>query len=338
MVHHTKNESLSMADGLLGGLEDIEGPRDAQARLKSVLERLIEVEIDVLERSIPLSGSRPTYNDYWLIYNNTIERTKDIDFNNNDIAKLIFSVNDKGYGDNFSRSLGMFMGVLVHILTERNQKQGKRTRLYFNGKGITFNYLFMYTSFFDELVVENFNGRDICAWTSIYMYLPSSYSTRVFCRNISGGGTLDFAGSHGGVDQMIAVNIKDSSLKHIGSNGNIKQLIAVGVVGGANLCSLSNQGYIHDAILIDINGYVPFDNYNKKITVFNRIIGDITEDIVKHIDANEFICRETATKEQRRIIELARSLSGKPYQEVLKIADELYALRPKVPEGGFGRK
>ena len=72
MVHHTKNESLSMADGLLGGLEDIEGPRDAQARLKSVLERLIEVEIDVLERSIPLSGSRPTYNDYWLIYNNTI--------------------------------------------------------------------------------------------------------------------------------------------------------------------------------------------------------------------------------------------------------------------------
>ena len=38
------------------------------------------------------------------------------------------------------------------------------------------------------------------------------------------------------------------------------------------------------------------------------------------------------------LVTLAQQLSGKPYQEVLRIADELYALRPKALKGGLERK
>lgn len=360
-----------MTDGLLPALENIEPSRDVHVRLISTLEKLTELENDIVGKHTPLNGSNPTHSDYDIIHWNTLKRIEGIDFDSDDIAQFIFSVSYKDDDVFSSQLLGMFTGALVHILTERNQRHGKRTKLYFNGNGITFNYLFFHAEVIDELVVENFNGDYICANVAYASKLPSyptqdntrntstiiddnylegkisiqdnTRNTRVCCININGYGTLTMAGRNSDVNQIIGIDINGNlSFWGCGSNGYVGQLIVVNMVGDNNLNDVGEKGIINDAILVDIKDKNALNREYKKrnFSKFNRLIYDNVECISGNVrDENvrdgELIHRETPTPEQKRMIELTKSMQGKPYHEVLAIADELYALRPEVPKEFF---
>ncbi|MBT5022877.1 hypothetical protein HOK51_07645 [Candidatus Woesearchaeota archaeon] len=86
-----------------------------------------------------------------------------------DIADLTSFVHARSNSDGFENELvvlGLYSGALLSLLTKRNILLNKKTRVHINGEGNNFPYLFNYAQYVDEIIVENFKGKEVCSCIS----------------------------------------------------------------------------------------------------------------------------------------------------------------------------
>ena len=151
---------------------------------------------------------------------------QDFDFSDSVLQEFILRVDSENLSRRGERILGSYSGCLLEFLTEKNKLTGKRTRVYINGIGKKFNYLFWRAKHIDELIVDNFEGRDICARIAEY---DGSANAVIVCNSI-GGNILDYVG-HGRakVGLVASINniVKGSDCGGVGSDGSQTGLIAL---------------------------------------------------------------------------------------------------------------
>ena len=221
----------------------------------------------------------------------------------------------------------------------------------------------------DEILahVGNFGGRAdtlVCNGIKGYSCLLSvgSYNGKVnkaIAIDVEGSGTLMSSGSDRGyVSQVFGISLKgDASLSSCATTyGFVEQVIGVGVTDGSDnlsaICTLDDAaGAVNQILAVDINGSGTLNNTGNKKSRINEVIYDgiVGSDIMNLNLMDSGICREVIDREQVRAthspfqaeriettIALVRSLKDKPYQEVIKIADQIYALRP-VFSWGYSR-
>jgi len=404
-----------MTKGIFNNLEEIEEPRDAQAREETTLEKLLETG-EILVRKYACEFKRfdditnfDRYEVYDQMYTELKEQLlKDVHFTDDDIKSYVMAKANNDNEWNESQALGAYTGALLQLFTERNRLQGKPTVFYINGNGIRFDYLFFYAREIERLIVENFIGDNICRSIGIS---SNGFTNQVIGINITGNYVLASIGKlRGSIEQIIGVGIKgNGALSSIGSDkgmvnqvlgididgcaalervgtpgGRLNQVIGYGIKGDKALNS-SGTAYAHINQIIGVyiegnqvmgniginDGYIDmiFGAHIKGKHIFNGIGTGTTakqlglvkrqpglvkelgyhdsHKISTYMRCGHIICgaraesmyeqmvRETHLEE---IAALARSMQGKPCQEVLAIADELYAMRPEVPKGFFGRK
>src|SRR3989338_5460343 len=163
-----------MADGLFEDLDGIEGPRDVQVREETTLEKLLKIERN-LQSEIRTKWS-PHFNSqnytyrcdngskcYCDIYRRIEQELKGIDITEDELKGFIITNSNIERELFESIILGMYTGSLLQLFTERNRRQGKRTRFYINGDGSYFPFLFYCAKDIDDVFVDDFKGEGICS-------------------------------------------------------------------------------------------------------------------------------------------------------------------------------
>ncbi|MBS3121573.1 hypothetical protein J4434_01675 [Candidatus Woesearchaeota archaeon] len=367
------NNNLSSG---FGGLGEIDEPRNIKVRVTSALEKLLEIESKCLHQfkfpykkiisnndiNCPQSIIKEIYFPLFL----QLERKIDFDIDEETINGFIFSNLFLDLDLVESSLLGVYTGALLHVLTKKNQQKGKRTILHIDGNGNAFPYLFSYAGLVDELIIQNFKGWGICQHIGCNGYINrlvvtdivSDYALSGICdyhgeanvvvsiQNNSFGQFANYRSSYPSlryINQLICVSCRgDESLRGLASHGKISQLICVDLIGDKVLtqCGFSS-GLVEQLIIANVKGNILLGRnihgeitkviygFNNRFVKTNEPYGD-NEDDYRH--------GSHSIPEDNELVTLAQQLSGKPYQEVLRIADELYALRPKALKGGLERK
>ena len=372
-----------MADGIFGDLKEIEGARDTQARPTTNLERLLELERRFVAEVASEVREREAKNNFTLhgsdalrIFGNKLcgQELSNIDFNERDLKTLVLTMVNSDYDSDESRkALGLYTGILLQSLTEKNVKQGKRTRVYINGYGNRFDYLFYACKHVDELVLENFTGDYICSSMGVSddNLEGAGFIGRLVGIHLNGIEALNVAGYSTQAKQIIGIDIRGrNGFSSIGrASGKTNQIIGVDIAGTAVFTDIGvNYGCVNQIIGVDIlsdtkerlRPYLELErpedaNYNEVIcsnvspqhilkSCRRENSGASKETYNSFIDytpkENKLYWKLLRTAGLDRVgvtIALARSMKGKPYQEVLKIADQLYALCPQAPDGFFGK-
>lgn len=208
----------------------------------------------------------------------------------------------------------------------------------------------------------SFGGRAdtlVCSGINGYSCLMSvgNYNGRVnkaIAINIEGIGTLMNSGDNNGyVSQAIGINLRgDASLSGCASDyGVVEQIIGVGITDGGDslseICCIEDcADVVNQIFAVDVNGGGTLRTTGNEKSRINEVIYDgiVGSDFTEYQKSNGIRCRELIAGEQVRAthsphdaeriettIALIRSLKDKPYQEVIKIAEQIYALRPVFP-------
>ena len=86
---------------------------------------------------------------------------KDVEFTELDLETFVLAKPNQDYSVRVSKVIGFYTSALLSILTKRNSKKGKRTKLRIDGSGLTSDCLLHYAGHVDELILENFSGGNI---------------------------------------------------------------------------------------------------------------------------------------------------------------------------------
>ena len=145
----------------LSRLDGISGGSVVQGSDRSVLERLMEIEREVVRDSSAKSGDYSRTENG--IYDQVSQELEGIEITEQDLELFIHAKTDNNYVEidkslQKSERLGKLTGVLLSILTKRNREKGNGTKLHVNGMGGEFHYLFCYARDVDQLIIENFKG------------------------------------------------------------------------------------------------------------------------------------------------------------------------------------
>lgn len=192
-------------------LKGINKEREIKERESTSLEKLLEIGKKIVRKyavKLPAHFQR-FYDEFKLdkldepyedIYQELkCRELKGIDFSKTDLQNLVLSfVNNNS--DNYEAIiLGLYTGNLLHMLTQRNKEQGKRTNIYINGYGNRFDYLFFYAKVGNNLIVENFKGNWICAFVGH----REKRVNRVIGKDIIGSNSFHSSK----IDHLVLINI-----------------------------------------------------------------------------------------------------------------------------------
>lgn len=352
------NPQASLLQGF-GGLEGIQEARNVHARDKITLDKLINIKEEMLKLFHgELLCSKSYFNDtYKEMYEQVKTRLRYMDFNEQDISYFVLAESNTDYNKPSAIVLGLYTGCLAHALTERNNAIGKRTTIYIDGRGNKFDHLFCHAKLVDNLIVENFKGVNICSWIGS----DKGYADKVIGINIEGKHALSSIGHQGNVNQVIGIAINGNlALSFSGADyGGINQVIAINIIGDEALgWTAFDGGKVNQLVCAHVNGssilqtaswnfgtinqFVCYDVSQFADTFIQRCqkndpeIGGVNKIIrLTRLDEGEKMFNLHCEYNARHIIQFAKSMQGKPYQEILAIADEIYKLRPEVPEGFF---
>ncbi|MBT5022777.1 hypothetical protein HOK51_07795 [Candidatus Woesearchaeota archaeon] len=141
-------------------------PKGVKVRPDSKLERLLGVGDLIIKEFAHLRAGRRIASDS-LLHLDIRDRLEseyffNFSFSEADLVDFVHVAAESKYHEVDSFLLGMYSGVLLSLLTERNKQENKRTKIYIDGNKKEFPYLFSYAQYFDELIVENFRGEKIC--------------------------------------------------------------------------------------------------------------------------------------------------------------------------------
>jgi hypothetical protein len=178
---------------------------------------------------------------------------KTIDFSEQDLKDLIFTKANKDFEIREAQAIGIYTGILLQILTERNKEEGKKTRFYINGKGNKFDYLFHSANIIGDLIVENFRGKFICAFLEKD---DAGDSINVVAGiGLEGDWALSACGSKNSEDIVIGKNIKgDSALEGTGVGSRTGMALAQDIEGDSVFFATAARGKTNFVFAENING------------------------------------------------------------------------------------
>lgn len=275
-------------------LKGIQKEREVKDRKKTNLEYLLEAEKVIVEKyskGITKFDVGALSEKICPVLNKEVKKNLEyINFNKEDIKDLIFAKVNNDYNVYETQVLGAYTGCLLNLLTERNQKDGKRTKLYINGHGNRFDYLFFRTTNIDELIINNFVGD----W--IGSHAGETGKINFLCGlNIDGDQTFLYAGNDCKTNFIGGINLKGNNiLSTIGvSNSNInfvfginirgyrslaeikqaKLIVGANIFGDESLCwTGSSKGKVGMAVGINLEGEKAFIYSGNVEGYVNRII------------------------------------------------------------------
>ena len=131
---------------------------------KKLLDIGVEV-IDIFSKDSQFHIADRDDNAYEYYYKSLTEFLDDkikFNFKESDLEFFIYANCNQDYSSAEYGLMGMFSGWLLSTLTKRNKQKNKPTTFYINGRGMTFNHLFLRANEIDELIVDNFRGDYLC--------------------------------------------------------------------------------------------------------------------------------------------------------------------------------
>lgn len=324
---------------LLHILDGIDKPKDVHARDPTILNRLVDIGTYVVDKYTKIkieadikyiftSTSQTDFEKVYLpLFDELNDKLKDVLYDEEDLASLVLAETNADYDLDASLVQGIYTSCLLHLLTIRNYEKGRRTRLHINGQGNRFNHLFSYAHIVDELILENFCGDSICSYIGSYRGAVN----RIVVKDIKGDCLLSSIGTvNGTIEQIIGINLDGENkcfyLSVGGANGDlINQIILINVnyarVEDTYIPRKDRNTTLPQIVFID-SGPFPCNLDSKMIITDDDVITPHTIDLFKR--GNPL-----------KIRELAKSIRGKDYIEILEIADQIYVLRPQMPVGSF---
>lgn len=350
----------SLQDQLLhgfNGLDGIDEERNVQARHETTIDKLLEVSsriIPYFAQKTQVTKFNPDYDlDYLLkghydeLYIRLKEiELKDISFTEDDLRGFIFSnVNTDitGMDIRASQWLGIFTGCLLQLLNERNDKEGKRTSFYINGKGNKFDFLFLGAKKIHDVFVENFSGDYICSNIASH----GGEADLVCGRNLKGSHLLSSIGYLDGIaKQVIGLKLEgDYAFSGCGQiRGHVHQLITVELKGNYYFSHAgAEKGHITQLVCVDINGKSDLESignseredYKGKIdwAIFDNIqpnpfsSSDVFDSYKKHYNFDTPNSPFYKPLSNEIMVKRVRALLKSDYPQIMEKVKELYALK-----------
>lgn len=242
-----------------GGLEGINEARNVQARDKATLELLLKLSDKIIaQRPEKLDEyiDRDFHNDlitYSLqMHAYVSQELKYILFTEEDIASFILSNLNLDNPTDESMALGVYTGALAQLLTERNARKGKRTRIYINAQGQKFDYLFLGAHMVDEIILHNAVGVHLCS--------DISSASKLIGIGLKGEFIFSDAGFVDANDKTNSTKVNE--IFGIGINGgnncdmlnNVERLIVLGIRGDHNIETNHLLGHLGTIVAIHAYG------------------------------------------------------------------------------------
>jgi len=273
-------------------------------------------------------GNYPMTSKYYTLLQLGLDK---IDFNEKDLRSFVYANANKDLNENDSRNIGVFSGLLLHLLTERNKAKGKRTVFCMDGQENQFDRLFQYAPNTDILVVQNFKGDHICDAVG-----TAGKAKILITRNIEGDFTLNDTGMLSGeLGLVIAKDLKgEFILNDISGHEGKADLVIADNIKGDNVFyyAAKEKGRINTAYT---RGIAPYE-FSLMQAMDSGIQKFICANKQPHVYAKEVITKEENPAEYLRLVKdykinellyLVDSLEGKDEQEMAKIAlriDRIY--------------
>lgn len=250
-----------------GGLEGIDEPKNIHVREQTTLEKLIEIERRIVPEFASLLSKTPydqeregKRDDYiekvCLQLYNRLKETElaGVELNEADISSFVTVMSNNEYKHYDSEALGYFTGNLVTILTQRNRAKGNPTKIYINGSGNKFNYLFYGVKEADELVIDGFEGEYICSLAGTL----GGRITSLVIQNCKGKHLASGAGSWlGRLDNLCMINNKGEGAAHgVGSNSGVAgNVVVINQEGDETASGIGGvHGRVGNVIIINNKG------------------------------------------------------------------------------------
>ncbi|MBT5022802.1 hypothetical protein HOK51_07920 [Candidatus Woesearchaeota archaeon] len=292
-------------------------PKGIKSKADSPLEYLLDYNSmlmgsEYLERDLgfyqdPGDVYTQIYNDLKNDYLTNFEFTKD------HLDKAIVALPHRPITPGQQILTGLYSGVLLEILFERNKQENKPTRFHFNGQGTQFDYLFRHVRNFDELIIENFKGTRVCSRAAIHggkgnllVFLnnsdtktkhaslgsePGSYGghvNSVFYINNDYNSMGSSIGDCGSVNFTIGVNNNGSQFNHHAHNGNNIATFLVDCIGEFIL-SGSDLTKLKSIYLSNITAESAFvNNKVKYCLLYKSRINEMGRILLTHPDNKAF--------------------------------------------------
>ena len=305
-------------------LKGIEKEREEKERDNSTVEYLLETCDEVIqEYKTKITEYYTEIHEVYQAMHKKIEK-KLPEYNQQDLTSLIFAKANKEYDKKESAALGLYTGILLHILTKRNSKKGKKTQFYINGRGNKFDYLFYFAKEVDELTIESFTGDNIC--DSIASY--EGKANKITLNNNKGNDTAwNAGGNQGNIKTLIINNNKgNQTAQYAGSDqGNIKTLIINNNKGNNTAYHAGSfQGNINTLIINNNKGNQTAWNAGYTGNINKIIINNSKgKNIAECAEAKQIITGEEALQEYQEIIQLLNSFKNKTPKEIITITEEI---------------
>ena len=172
-------------------------------------------------------------------------------FSESDLKNLIYNLSVSDLLESYKPKtiFGMYSGALLSKLTKSNQEKGLPTKIHIDGNNQKFDNLFMYAKHVDELVVENFEGGNICREIGSKGTINS-----LIVRNIKGNCTCLQAAKKGFANFIYVENIEGSNCcQNSAGEGHINLILGTNIEGGNALDKISQKPDSHVEIIIGVN-------------------------------------------------------------------------------------
>lgn len=286
-----------------------------------------------------VEGRRKTYDT---ISHFVSERIDSV-YSESDITSLVLG-SEADLSKQEKTVLGLYTGILVDLLTQRNNAENKRTVIHVDGHGMEFPCLFSGARYFDEIYVKNFTGDEICS----NLGSDGGEGNNVLIMNVNGYKTGGNIASYGGSVRTIVIMDSKSErfCENVAGNGKADMIIAknteeahnfrfayAGACGSlgmyiADNCSLPSciwPGYIGVIVLKDLNVRNLFHTHGDLgviepgCSLLNILIFD--EQVIKYSCArNEKGYRKTINIDPTCLDKIVRQYR---ISDILKFANEM---------------
>ncbi|MBI5393584.1 hypothetical protein HZA96_06985 [Candidatus Woesearchaeota archaeon] len=174
---------------------------------------------------------------YKTIYKDLLNRDLTF-FSEDDIAKLITLKSSAGSSNPV---FALYTSALLHILTEKNEQQGKRTIMHL--KDVTMDYLFHYVQKADVIILENCKGNEVLACAGSYGGSVNTIILKHFGETGKNSSDVlsNIASHNGSVNSVILYDVKGSVVASgmASNHGKVNLLLADSVdsfMFGSNIC------------------------------------------------------------------------------------------------------
>lgn len=350
-----------MTNGLLpNGLDGIQDARDVRDRDTTTLEILLKTSDKILKeptKDLPKLLSDDFHGEL-LDYSSEVhqkvsEQLNSVQINETDLEMFILYNSNSDQPEDKRIALGIFTGALAQMITERNAREGKRTRIYINGQGNRFDYLFLGAHNVDEIFVQNLRGKNICG------DIQSAF--RLVGIGLYGQGLFIECGDFrkektNQIREMVAIGINGQC--NCFMLNKVEHLIAVGMARNDtdkdnNISIMPRDGYVERAVGINVGptdlldygpcaeillmgaGIYPMDGgsgleKNSKCLYYNEVPQSVGAELYRILYASS-VCsaKESTTKEYAQhkycfdADKLAEHLKDKPQDEIVRIVDDV---------------